>query len=171
MNSSTINNLQVVDVIEDGGSKVTHVITYAHQLKMHLEELKKQCLVYKSHNCNSPIWVFFQSKQQPTHIYQCQLDHRCIIFHNHMCGLKIIALHMRCCKGLITYFKITCIVILKKHLAIKHKTLLAKYLKHVGNQLRSTHDREPTSKRFHITPIALCGFFVTINPLTKDHFT
>jgi hypothetical protein len=57
-----------------------------------------------------------------------------------MCGFKIIALHMKCRKGLITYFKTICIVILKKHVAIKHKTLVAKYLKHVASQLRSTHD-------------------------------
>jgi hypothetical protein len=41
VNSSTVNNLQVVDVIEDGGSKVTHVTTNTHQLKVNLEELKK----------------------------------------------------------------------------------------------------------------------------------
>jgi hypothetical protein len=45
VNSSTINNLQIIDVIEDGGSKVTHVTTNAHQLKVHLEEWKKQYLV------------------------------------------------------------------------------------------------------------------------------
>jgi hypothetical protein len=40
---------------------------------------------------------------------------------------------------------------MKKHVEIEHVILFVKNFKNVTNQLKSTYDQEPISKRSHIT--------------------
>jgi hypothetical protein len=95
---------------------------------------------------------------------------KCIINHNHMSSLEILALCIRCCKGLIAYHKVNGIIAVKEHVEFLHKTLLTKYLEHVTNQFWSTHYWEPNSKKSHITLI-IVFYFYAITTFTKKHFT
>jgi hypothetical protein len=53
VNSNTIENLQVVDTTRELPFKTHDVVNEAYQIEVHMEEFKKQGLVWKLHNCNS----------------------------------------------------------------------------------------------------------------------
>jgi len=53
VNSLTIENLQVVDATGELPFKTHDVVNEAYQIEVHMEELKKQGLVWKPHNYNS----------------------------------------------------------------------------------------------------------------------
>ncbi len=136
VNNNTIKNLWVVDVIGKLGSKATN----AHILEVHLEELKKQGISWKPRSHLSLPWAFFKvNNNQPIDLNANQIM-RYIIYHNQVCGRESLALCMRCYKGFITYHKANGITAMKKYVEDEHVTLLAKYLEHVTNQLRSTCD-------------------------------
>jgi hypothetical protein len=53
VNNNTIEILQVVDATRELPFKTHDVVNEAYQIEVHMEELKKQGLVWKPHNCNS----------------------------------------------------------------------------------------------------------------------
>lgn len=52
---------------------------------------------------------------------------------------------------------------MKSHVEVEHKTLFAKYVEHVANHIRYLAHWEPSSKRPHVTPNTIFGFFHFIN--------
>jgi hypothetical protein len=58
---------------------------------------------------------------------------RCIIYHNDITPPKILAMRIRCRKGLIAYHKFNGITTTKKHVDFDHFILLKKLLEDVAN--------------------------------------
>jgi hypothetical protein len=52
---------------------------------------------------------------------------------------------------------------MKKHVDMKHGALLKRYVEEVNNCPRPSFECEPTTKRFHVTTIAIFGYFSSTN--------
>jgi hypothetical protein len=102
-------NFDNVDFAHEGkDSKILDFIVIEEQIaiRMHLEDLQKQRVVQKLHYPNSCItWAYFKvNNNQPMDLFQNQIT-RCIICHNNATPPIILAMHIRCRKGVIAYHK------------------------------------------------------------------
>jgi hypothetical protein len=72
--------------------KTHDVVNEVYQKRSAHGRLKKQSLVWKPHNCNLSTWASFKvNTNQPIDVNANQVM-RCIICHNHICGLELIPL-------------------------------------------------------------------------------
>jgi len=109
---------------------------------------------------NSITWAFFEvNDNQPINLFENQIM-RCIICHNEITLLEILAICTRYKKGLIAYHKYNGIIAMKKHVESDHFTLLQKLLEDPTNLTpRFPLDCEPSKKRAHVSPFAIFGCF------------
>jgi len=116
------NNMEGEDVEVVEVAK--HAIEEHFALKKQLKDLKRQCVVWKPHSCNSITWTSYQvNNNQPIDLTQNQT--MCfIVYHHQIVGPKILALHIRTQKVLIAYHKSNGITIMKKHIEVEHNNFL-----------------------------------------------
>ncbi len=89
---------------------------------------------------------------------------RCIICHNDITPLEVLAMHNRCRKALTTYHKSNDITTMKKHVDFGHSILLNKLLENATNIApRFALNHEPNKKRARECDIAISNFFSTIS--------
>jgi hypothetical protein len=72
---------------------------------------------------------------------------RCSIFQSDVVPFEILAMHTKCKKGFITYYKSNGITTMKKHVDFDHFALLKKLLENVT---RFPLDHEPNKKNAHV---------------------
>ncbi len=94
-----------------------------------------------------------------------------MFFHSKIVGPKIIALHIKCCKGLIAYHKSNGIIATKIHVDMEHGVLLKKYVEEVNNCPRPSLKHELIVKCLHVTPTTISRFFFSTSKFLKDHKT
>jgi hypothetical protein len=71
----------------------------------------------------------------------------CIICHNNVVGLEMLALCTKLQKGFIVYHKSNGITTMKKHVKLEHETLFKKFHKKPFNLIATNSlSREPTKK-------------------------
>jgi hypothetical protein len=86
---------------------------------------------------------------------------KCIIYHNETTPPEILAIHIRCKKGLIAYHKFNSITTMKKYVESYQSTLLEILLENPTNLApRSSLDCEPSKKKMHVSPFATFSFFL-----------
>jgi len=91
----------------------------------------------------------------------------CIVCHNNVIGPKILALHTRLRKGLITYHKSNGIKIMKKHVKLEHNTLIKKFHKKKFDVATIISlSCEPTKKEAHVIPSGISSFFLQTDSKT-----
>jgi hypothetical protein len=72
-------------------------------------------------------WAFSKvNDNQPINLSKNQIM-RCIIYHNETTPFKILAIHTRCRKGHIAFYKFNGITTMKKHVESYHYTLLKNF--------------------------------------------
>ncbi len=150
----------VVDGDVDGVDK--------QNVEAHLENLLKWRLTWKLHYHNSIIWAFFKvTNNQSINLFKNQIM-KCIICHIEITFLKILAMHIRCGKGLIAYHKFNGIITMKKMLNDR-STLLQKLLVDPTNLApRSPLDHEPNKKRAHVPHFTIFSFLSYASNFKKD---
>jgi len=98
------------------------------------------------HYCNSPTWAFFKvNTNQHIDLFQNQIM-GFSIFHSDVVPFEILAMHTRCKKGFITYYKSNGITTMKKHVDFDRFALLRKLLE---NAPKFSLDHEPNKKNPH----------------------
>jgi hypothetical protein len=89
---------------------------------------------------------------------------QCIICHNNVVGLEILALRTRLWKGHIAYHKSNGITSMKKHVKLEHNTLILKIRqKQFDVVVTISLSCEPTKKWAHVTPSAIFNSFSFTN--------
>jgi hypothetical protein len=84
---------------------------------------KKQRTTWKPHYHNSPSWVFFKVNDNPSiYVFENQTMH--IIYHSGTTLLEVLAMRIRCKKGLIVYHKSNRITTMEKHVEFDHVHLV-----------------------------------------------
>jgi hypothetical protein len=97
-----------------------------HVVEAHLENLLKWRSAWKLHYHNLITRAFFKvNDNQSINLSKNQIT-RCIICHIEITFLEILAMRIRCRKGLIAYHKFNGIITMKKHVEYDHSTLLQK---------------------------------------------
>jgi hypothetical protein len=85
----------------------------------------------------------------------------CIIYHSDTAPPEVLAMHIRCRKGLIAYNKFNGITIMKKHVEYDHVALLKIFLKNATFEVpKSPIYHEPSKKRANVSPFNIFGFFL-----------
>jgi hypothetical protein len=74
--------------------------------------------------------------------------------------LEVLAMRIRCRKGLISYHKFNGITSMKKNVQFDHVSLLNFFKKDVAFEVpKSPFYREPSKKRAHVSPSNIFNFF------------
>jgi hypothetical protein len=93
-------------------------------------------------------------------LFQNQTMH-CIIYHNVTAPPKVLAMHIRCKKGLITNHKFNRITTMEKHVESDHVLLLKIFLKYAIFKVpKSPRHHEPSKKGLMFFLLISLVFFV-----------
>ncbi len=86
---------------------------------------------------------------------------RYIIYHSGMTLPKVLAMRIKCRKGLISYHKFNGIMAMKKHVEFCHDALLKIFLKDEAFEVpKSPLYCEPSKKRANVSPSNIFGFLL-----------
>jgi hypothetical protein len=97
---------------------------------------------------------------------------QCIVCHNNVVGLEILAMHIKLWKGFIVYHKSNGIIAMKKHVELEHNILIKMFCpKKFDVATTISLSYEPTKKRAHVIPSAISSFFSSTNQFKKNNET
>ncbi len=164
-----LENATPRNVAEDDVEDAPSVDAYIS--KLHLKNLEKQHAAWKPYKRNLPTWAFFKvNKNQPINLFQ---NHTmwCIVCHNNVVGLEILALRTKLQKGLSAYHKSNGIIAMKNHVELEHNTLIKKFHQKQFDVATISLFCELPNMQVHVTPNAISSFFSFTNQFKKDNET